>query len=524
MNQGNPNQLFLGTYRLYRTDNAEAPAAGDVHWKPISGDLTTRLHRRGAQRRPRLRDQRDRRGRRRRRRLRRHRRRLGLGQPERADADNPTWTRSTARHDAARTGPVDAVRGRPLATGGSPTSPTAASTRPRRASRGHVFTTTDGGKHWTNITGNLPDVAGQLARARPVVPEHALRRHRRRPVRHQQRRRAAGRRSGTGFPKVAVWQLDYDPTQRHARGRHPRPRRLHARRRDADGAGARRLEGRRRQAGRPGQHLDYTITVQQHRQRRRDRRDHHRPGPGEHRRSCRPATAARSSGGKVTWTGLTVPAGGSRRRCTSPSRSIASLAPTVTRDRQRRHHRSRRPRASARRAARTRTPIAPPHARRARRRPTQTDGAQGRQTSTTPCTSRTTATRPTRYTLSATSGTWPATSYDATCTTPSRDHADASRRATRPTSASRSTCRPARPTTTTDTDDRHGDLGRRPGGQRDGARSRRSPSRVDTLLVDNDNNAPDRRRPYYKDALTAAGVAVRRLGPRRRPGPAADAT
>ena len=31
MNQANPNQLFLGTYRLYRTDNAEAPSGGDVH-------------------------------------------------------------------------------------------------------------------------------------------------------------------------------------------------------------------------------------------------------------------------------------------------------------------------------------------------------------------------------------------------------------------------------------------------------------------------------------------------------------
>ena len=32
MNRGNTNQLFLGTYRLYRTDNAEAPSGGDVHW------------------------------------------------------------------------------------------------------------------------------------------------------------------------------------------------------------------------------------------------------------------------------------------------------------------------------------------------------------------------------------------------------------------------------------------------------------------------------------------------------------
>src|SRR6185436_13422250 len=41
MNKENPNQLFLGTYRLYRTDNARATSVGDVHWNAISGDLTT---------------------------------------------------------------------------------------------------------------------------------------------------------------------------------------------------------------------------------------------------------------------------------------------------------------------------------------------------------------------------------------------------------------------------------------------------------------------------------------------------
>src|SRR5439155_13005618 len=41
LNQENPNQLFLGTFRLYRTDNARTSNAGDVRWKPISGDLTS---------------------------------------------------------------------------------------------------------------------------------------------------------------------------------------------------------------------------------------------------------------------------------------------------------------------------------------------------------------------------------------------------------------------------------------------------------------------------------------------------
>ena len=40
MNKNNPSQLFLGTYRLYRTNNARTPSAGDVHWDDISPDLT----------------------------------------------------------------------------------------------------------------------------------------------------------------------------------------------------------------------------------------------------------------------------------------------------------------------------------------------------------------------------------------------------------------------------------------------------------------------------------------------------
>ena len=41
LNQQNTNKLFTGTYRLYRTDNAKAPNAADVHFKAISGDLTS---------------------------------------------------------------------------------------------------------------------------------------------------------------------------------------------------------------------------------------------------------------------------------------------------------------------------------------------------------------------------------------------------------------------------------------------------------------------------------------------------
>src|SRR5262249_2298508 len=41
MNRQNTDQLFLGTYRVYRTDNARAAVASDVKWKTISPDLTS---------------------------------------------------------------------------------------------------------------------------------------------------------------------------------------------------------------------------------------------------------------------------------------------------------------------------------------------------------------------------------------------------------------------------------------------------------------------------------------------------
>src|SRR5256714_5830156 len=41
LNPGNVNQLFTGTFRVYRTDNAKAQSAGDVQWTTISPDLTS---------------------------------------------------------------------------------------------------------------------------------------------------------------------------------------------------------------------------------------------------------------------------------------------------------------------------------------------------------------------------------------------------------------------------------------------------------------------------------------------------
>jgi uncharacterized repeat protein (TIGR01451 family) len=153
LNQEDPNQLFLGTYRLYRTDNARTANAGDVKWKAISGDLTTgcagtapngaRNCTISA---------------------------IGVGGGDAVYTgsldglvyvstdgqvnDNPTWT--LAKDDALPKRPVAgfavdrsnyriayaAFNGFNGATPGHP---------------GHVFRTLDGGKNWTDISGNLPD-------------------------------------------------------------------------------------------------------------------------------------------------------------------------------------------------------------------------------------------------------------------------------------------------------------------------------------------------------------------------------
>ena len=54
MNKDNPSQLFLGTYRLYRTNNARTPKAGDVRWTNISPGSHRRLSRHRAERGARL--------------------------------------------------------------------------------------------------------------------------------------------------------------------------------------------------------------------------------------------------------------------------------------------------------------------------------------------------------------------------------------------------------------------------------------------------------------------------------------
>ena len=153
LNKNNPNQLFLGTYRLYRTDNAKAPNAGDVTWQAISGDLTSgcagtapngaRNCTISA---------------------------IGVGggtgvytgsldgyiyfSPDAQSSASPTWTRIDHSLPARPVASIYVDRSNERIAyvafngynAGTPGRP------------GHVFRTTDAGKHWQDASGNLPDV------------------------------------------------------------------------------------------------------------------------------------------------------------------------------------------------------------------------------------------------------------------------------------------------------------------------------------------------------------------------------
>jgi uncharacterized repeat protein (TIGR01451 family) len=218
MNKANTNQLFLGTYRLYRTDNARAGSAGDVTWKIISPDLTSgcagtapngaRNCTISA---------------------------IGVGGGQAVytgsldglvyistDAQvnsTPSWTRLDNGKLPGR--PVTQFAVDPsnyrIAYASYAGFNAASPARP-----GHVFKTTDGGQSWTNISGNLPDSpvnsvildpsyantlyvgtdVGPFATFDGGVHWSAL---------------------GTSFPIVSIWQLDLDPSHRlMAAGTHGR--------------------------------------------------------------------------------------------------------------------------------------------------------------------------------------------------------------------------------------------------------------------------------------------------------------
>ncbi len=171
MNQNNPDQLFTGTYRLYRTDDARETAT----WHVMSGDLTTRLPRRRPRTAPAAATSR--------RSASAAASEVYVGtddglvwySPDGQTSDTPTFVKVNRKPNGMPNRPVSwfavdrsneriaymAYNGYSAATPANP---------------GHVFATTDGGKHWTNISGNLPDVPVNSLRARRRLRRHAVRR------------------------------------------------------------------------------------------------------------------------------------------------------------------------------------------------------------------------------------------------------------------------------------------------------------------------------------------------------------
>jgi uncharacterized repeat protein (TIGR01451 family) len=217
LNQNNPNQLFVGSYRMYRTDAARTTA----QWNVISPDLTsgcTGTAPNGARTCAIS--------------------AIGVGggtaayagtldglvwvSPDAQIADTPTWVQVDTKTNHLPNRPVGALavdrsnyriaylgyNGYDEATPHTP---------------GHVFATSDGGTKWSNISGDLPNAPVNSLIIDPSYPNTLY----------------AGTDVGafvtynggahwsllgTGMPTVAVWQLDMDPLHRliaagtHGRG------------------------------------------------------------------------------------------------------------------------------------------------------------------------------------------------------------------------------------------------------------------------------------------------------------------
>ena len=216
LNQNNVNQLFLGTYRLYRTDNAKAPSAGDVQWKTISPDLTTGCT--GASpngaRNCTISA-------------------IGVGggtavytgsldglvyfSPNAQVSNNPTWTQVGIHSNGV--GDKHTLPNRPVAWIAVDRSDYRIAylayngynaATPHRP--GHVFKTTDAGASWTDISGNLPDNPVNSITLDPSYPNTLYAATDVGPF-VTYNGGATWSALGTGFPIVAVDQIDMNPSQ-----------------------------------------------------------------------------------------------------------------------------------------------------------------------------------------------------------------------------------------------------------------------------------------------------------------------
>ncbi len=250
LDPGNYQRLYLGTYRLYRTNNQ------GTSWTPISGDLTggcagtAQNGARGCM--------------------------IGAigvtaGAPavyvgtldgyvwlsKNADAATPDWTRANTSTLPLR--PVASIavdrsnyrvayvayNGYNSATPGFP---------------GHLFKTTDAGATWTNVSGNLPDVPLNSIVLDPADGKTLYGGTDVGPLMSHDGG-ATWMALGTGHPTVTDWQLDFNPfTRRIAAGTHGR-----GAYQIADNQAAPALQIRKSYNGLPigpGTAIVYSVTVQ----------------------------------------------------------------------------------------------------------------------------------------------------------------------------------------------------------------------------------------------------------------------
>jgi uncharacterized repeat protein (TIGR01451 family) len=311
-NRNNTNQMFLGTYRLYRTDNAETPQAGDVNWSPISGDLTTGCTgtpSNGA-------------------------RACVISAVGVADGGDAVYTGSddgkvfVNPHAVSEPVPssTDANAGwQDITQSNLPNRPVSQIAVDRSNWRtaylsyagfsaatpsapGHVFKTTNGGQTWTDISNGLPDLPTNSVVLDPAFP-NTLYAGTDAGVFVTTNGGSAWSRLGSGDPTVSSWQLDFDASHRllvngtHGRGAYSL----------TDSQQAPALIVSKADSGKPvgpGSTIDYTVTV---------KNVGNADATGVTVSDPIPANTTFTSagdggtfaGGKVTWSGKTVPAGGS---------------------------------------------------------------------------------------------------------------------------------------------------------------------------------------------------------------------
>jgi uncharacterized repeat protein (TIGR01451 family) len=494
-NRGDVNQMFLGTYRIYRTDNAETASAADVTWGPISGDLTsgcTGSASNGA--RGCLISA------------------IGVADggdgvyagtdegwiqvsPDAVTADAPSWHRVGEGMLPNR--PVNQIavdrsnwRIAYAAYGGF------GAATPDNV--GHVFATSDGGRSWRDISANLPDVPVNTVVLDPADSKTlyvgtdvgAF---------YTSNGGKTWLALGSGMPKVSVWQLDYDASHGVlAAGTH--------------GRGAYTLTSNNAQPALvvskvdsgtpvgPGSTVHYAITV-------RNIGGADATGVSisdqvpRHTRVGAIGSDGHRDGKTVHWDGLAVPAGGSasvtfsavidRRLAASVTRIVNDGI--VVKDQL----------GVATTGSPHSTSIAPPHGLSVEPA-SAVEGAKVGNSASFVEHLTNEGYQAGSYAVDASGGGWPAAVYDATCATPMTstptvepgDSVDVCVKVDVPAGAADNATNDTTLTATSSADP----------SVTGSATLTTIAVATDTLLVDEDTNDPVDSAPYYEDALDASNV------------------